>query len=199
MTSAALVATVAACGQQSDSRTDEQPGDAGVVTAPADVASEVAASTPYVTLDCVSLQGSPTDAPPADAVTVDAASAIFQPNGAPAITIATSNSPATELGYADITVGDGAEVQPTDTVTVDYCGVGYGGQAVFDSSWATGQPATFPLTNLIQGWQDGIPGMKVGGQRLLVIPGELAYGEAGTQGIGPNEILAFVIQLESIG
>jgi peptidylprolyl isomerase len=196
-----MLVTLAACGSQSDSRTETTPSDAAgaAVTAPADEASEVAASTPYVSLDCVSLQVSPTDAPPADAVTIGDASAIFQPNGAPAITIATSNSPATELGYADITVGTGDEVQPDSTVTVNYCGAGYGGLAVFDSSWTTGQPATFPLTNLIQGWQEGIPGMKVGGQRLLVIPGELAYGEAGTQGIGPNETLAFVIELEAIG
>ncbi|MBI1350860.1 MAG: FKBP-type peptidyl-prolyl cis-trans isomerase [Actinomycetales bacterium] len=141
----------------------------------------------------------PTDAPPSGATTVGDASAIFQPNGAPALTIATSNTPATELGVADIKVGEGAEVQPGDTVTVDYCGAGYGGQVVFDSSWARGQPATFPLANLIPGWQQGIPGMKVGGQRLLVVPGDLAYGAAGTQGIQPNETLAFVIQLQSIG
>ncbi len=128
---------------------------------------------PTCRVDCVSLQASPTDSPPASAVTIGDASAIFQPNGAPAITIATTNSPATELGIADITEGTGDEVQAGDTVTVDYCGVGYGGLTVFDSSWTRGEPATFPLTGLIQGWQDGIPGMKVGGQRLLVIPGEL--------------------------
>ena len=92
-----------------------------------------------------------------------------------------------------------AEVQPTDTVTVNYCGVGLGGKTVFDSSWTRGQPATFPLNQLIPGWQQGIPGMKVGGQRLLVIPGSLGYGDQGTQGIAPNETLVFVIQLESIG
>jgi hypothetical protein len=181
---------LAACGQQTDDRVES--------TASAPIQSEIAAATPYVTLDCVSLQGMPTDAPPMDATTIGAVSAIFQPNGAPALTLATDAQPATELGIADITVGEGAEVQPGDTVTVQYCGAGYGGQAVFDSSWARGEPATFPLTNLIPGWQEGIPGMKVGGQRLLVIPGELGYGEAGTQGIAPNETLAFVIQLDAI-
>jgi peptidylprolyl isomerase len=182
-----------ACGQQTDERVDTTATD------PAAVASEVAAATPFVTLDCVSLQAMPVDAPPASGVTLGAATAIFQPNGAPAITIATDNQPATALGIADIREGDGAEVQPGDTVTVQYCGVGYGGQAVFDSSWSRGEPATFPLANLIPGWQEGIPGMKVGGQRLLEIPGELAYGEAGNQGIGPNETLVFVIQLDAIG
>lgn len=201
LTAAALVLGLAACGQQSDDRVATDTGASAVedMTQPTtSVQSEVAAATPYVSLDCVSLQVSPTDAPPAQAVTVGDASAIFQPNGAPAITIATDNTPATELGYADIRVGEGAEVQPSDTVTVDYCGAGYGGLAVFDSSWTRGQPATFPLANLIPGWQQGIPGMKVGGQRLLVIPGELAYGATGTQGIQPNETLAFVIQLDAI-
>ena len=187
---AALVFSVSACGQQTDDRVEPAASEP--------IQSQIAAATPYVTLDCVSLQGMPVEAPPADATTVGAASAIFQPNGAPALTLATDAAPATELGVADIRVGDGAEVQPGDTVTVQYCGAGYGGQAVFDSSWARGEPATFPLTNLIPGWQEGIPGMKVGGQRLLVIPGELGYGETGTQGIAPNETLAFVIQLDAI-
>jgi peptidylprolyl isomerase len=197
MTAAFLAFGLAACGQQTDDRvaTDTE----AMVEESTSVQSEIAAATPYVTLDCVSLQAMPTDAPPAQATTIGAASAIFQPNGAPAITIATDNTPATELGIADIREGEGAEVQPGDTVTVDYCGVGYGGQAVFDSSWARGEPANFPLPNLIPGWQEGIPGMKVGGQRLLIVPGELAYGETGTQGIQPNETLAFVIQLDAIG
>jgi peptidylprolyl isomerase len=190
---AAVLLVATACGQQTDERVDTTATD------PAAVASEVVAATPFVTLDCVSLQAMPVDAPPASGVTLGAATAIFQPNGAPAITIATDNQPATALGIADIREGDGAEVQPGDTVTVQYCGVGYGGQAVFDSSWSRGEPATFPLANLIPGWQEGIPGMKVGGQRLLEIPGELAYGEAGNQGIGPNETLVFVIQLDAIG
>ena len=197
---AALLLLATACGQQSDERVG--PADsaaAEVVPSAESLQSEVAAATPYVTLDCVSLQGMPVDAPPASGVTLGSTTAIFQPNGAPAITVATDAQQATELGIADIREGDGAEVVAGDTVTVQYCGVGYGGQVVFDSSWARGEPATFPLDNLIPGWQEGIPGMKVGGQRLLEIPGELAYGEAGNQGIGPNETLAFVIQLDAIG
>lgn len=199
---AAVLLLTAACGQQTDERVSSSDAAEVVPTAEASsesVASEVAAATPYLTLDCVSLQAMPVEAPPASGVTLGSTTAIFQPNGAPAITVSTTPVQATELGIADITVGEGAEVQPGDTVTVDYCGVGYGGQAVFDSSWTRGQPATFPLDSLIPGWQQGIPGMKVGGQRLLEIPGELAYGEAGTSGIGPNETLAFVIQLNAIG
>jgi peptidylprolyl isomerase len=198
-----LLLSVAACGQQTDERVSSAstPAASAPASAPAatSAASAVAAATPFVSLDCVSLQAMPTDAPPSGATTVGSASAIFQPNGAPAITIATDAQPATELGYADIKVGTGPEVTATDTVTVDYCGVGLGGKTVFDSSWTRGQPATFPLSNLIPGWQQGIPGMQVGGQRLLVIPGALGYGEQGTTGIAPNETLVFVIQLDSIG
>lgn len=204
-TVAAAFVLTAACGQQTDERTaSAEASDAAEVVPTAGpseeaIASEVAAATPYVTLDCVSLQAMPVEEPPAKGVTIGSATALFQPNGAPAITVSTTPTQATELGIADITVGEGAEVQPGDTVTVDYCGVGYGGQVVFDSSWVRGEPATFPLSSLIPGWQQGIPGMQVGGQRLLEIPGELAYGEAGTQGIGPNETLVFVIQLNAIG
>ena len=191
---AALLVLTAACGQQTDDRVDTTEADAST-----SVESQIAAQAPYITLDCTSLQVSPVDEPPASGVTIGSATALFQPNGAPAITIATDAAPATELGVADIQEGEGDPVQAGDTVTVNYCGVGYGGQTVFDSSWTRGEPATFPLEGLIQGWQDGIPGMKAGGQRLLEIPGELAYGETGTQGIGPNETLVFVIELMSIG
>lgn len=189
-----------ACGQQTDDRVESTGEAAEVVpTASAGVGSQVAAATPFVTLDCTSLQAMPVDAPPAGGTTIGDATAIFQPNGAPALTIATGAAPATELGIADIMVGTGPEVQAGDTVTVNYCGAGYGGQVVFDSSWTRGQPATFPLDGLIPGWQEGIPGMQAGGQRLLVIPGELGYGDQGTQGIAPNETLVFVIQLDAIG
>jgi peptidylprolyl isomerase len=196
---AALLLVATACGQQSDDRVEGASDAAAVVPSAESVQSQVAAATPYVTLDCTSLQGMAVDAPPANGTTVGDVTAIFQPNGAPALTVATDATPATELGIADITVGTGQEVAEGDTITVDYCGAGLGGQAVFDSSWTRGTPATFPLDGLIPGWQQGIPGMKVGGQRLLVIPGELGYGEQGTQGIAPNETLAFVIQLNSIG
>lgn len=197
------VLALSACGQQSDDRASTEPSTEAQQDLPAaepespsgDEVDAAAAQAPFATLDCVSLQGMPVDAPPASATTVEGASAIFQPNGAPAITVATDAAPATSLGSADIRVGDGAEVQPGATVTVNYCGVGYGGKTVFDSSWSRGEPISFPLDNLIPGWQEGIPGMKVGGQRLLVIPGELAYGESGAPGIAPNETLVFVIEL----
>jgi peptidylprolyl isomerase len=189
---AALMLVSTACGQQTDERVEPTQAEASALQ------SQIAAEAPYVTLDCVSLQVSPTDAPP-DGTTIGAVTAIMQPNGAPSITVATDATPATELGIADINVGSGDEAQAGDTVTVQYCGVGQGIKAVFDSSWTTGNAATFSLEGLIPGWQQGLPGMKVGGQRLLVIPSDLGYGDQGTQGIPPGETLVFVVQLDAIG
>jgi peptidylprolyl isomerase len=101
------------------------------------------------------------------------------------------------LQIIDIVVGEGAEALEGDTVTVHYTGYLENGQ-VFDSSVTRGQPAPFPLSRVILGWQEGVPGMKVGGQRRLIIPPELAYGEAGQQGIPPNATLTFDIELVSI-
>ena len=64
-------------------------------------------------------------------------------------------------------------------------------------SWKRGEPATFPLKagSLIPGWVQGIPGMKVGGRRELVIPSQLAYGKTGNPKIGPNEPLIFIVDM----
>ncbi len=94
-------------------------------------------------------------------------------------------------------MGTGADVGPNDTVTADYIGVACSTGKIFDSSYSRGQPAQFPLANVIPGWQQGIPGMKVGGQRLLGIPGNLAYGAAGRPGIAPDEALWFVVTIEA--
>jgi peptidylprolyl isomerase len=69
-------------------------------------------------------------------------------------------------------------------------------KAVVESSWDSGRSATFPLSGVIAGWQQGIPGMKEGGRRLLVIPPDLGYGATGAgASIGPNETLVFVVDL----
>lgn len=95
----------------------------------------------------------------------------------------------------DITVGDGAEAVPGGTVEVHYVGVEFESGEEFDSSWNRGESITFPLRGLIQGWQDGIPGMKVGGRRQLTIPPELAYGPAGAGHRLSGKTLVFVIDL----
>ena len=105
-----------------------------------------------------------------------------------------SGTPPTTLVTKDIIVGDGAEAQPTSTMTVHYTLMTWSNNcALIESSWNSGSPATFPLANVIVGWQQGIPGMKVGGRRLLVIPPDLGYGAQGGGSIGPNETLIFVV------
>ena len=104
----------------------------------------------------------------------------------------------------DIKIGDGYEVKPGGSVVAHYHGtLREGGKTredgtvlPFDSSFERGTPAAFPLSNVIQGWQKGVPGMKVGGIRRLIIPAALGYGERGAGGsIPPNADLVFVIQL----
>jgi peptidylprolyl isomerase len=198
LTGASILAlSLAACGQQTDERVDA-PSGAATASAIAPPASQAAALSPFVTVDCVSGQVMPVESPP-NGTTIGPVTAIFQPNGAPAITVATDAQPATELGVADITEGTGQAVAAGDSLTVDYCGVGLGGRTLFDSSYSRGEPATFPLDGVIAGWQQGLVGMKVGGQRLLVIPAALGYGDQGNQGIAPGETLVFVVQLQSIG
>ena len=102
--------------------------------------------------------------------------------------------PPTELVITDLIVGDGAEAQPRGNVTVHYVGVDYETGEQFDASWDRGETITFPLRGLIQGWQDGIPGMRVGGRRQLVIPPELAYGTSGGHRLS-GRTLVFVIDL----
>ncbi|PJJ72272.1 peptidylprolyl isomerase [Diaminobutyricimonas aerilata] len=101
----------------------------------------------------------------------------------------------TELVITDITVGDGAEAQPGANVEVHYLGVDFETGEEFDSSWNRGESITFPLAGLIKGWQEGIPGMKVGGRRQLVCPPHLAYGPAGGGHRLSGRTLVFVIDL----
>lgn len=110
-------------------------------------------------------------------------------------TVSVPDEPATELSCIDLVVGDGDEVlNVTDTVEVQYVGVSQSDGEEFDSSWDRGQTATFPLQGVIDGWTEGIPGMKVGGRRLLVIPADLAYGDEGD----PSGTLVFVVDLLAV-
>jgi peptidylprolyl isomerase len=104
----------------------------------------------------------------------------------------------TELVIEDMVVGDGAEAVPGGTVEVHYVGVEYDTGEEFDSSWNRGESIEFPLKGLIQGWQDGIPGMRVGGQRRLVIPPAQAYGAAGSGHRLSGKTLIFVIDLLAV-
>ena len=116
---------------------------------------------------------------------------------APTITAPTGTPPAT-LQTQDIIVGSGAEVLPTSTLTVHYTLMTWSNGSLVESSWNGGQPATFPLSGVIAGWQEGLPGAKVGGRRLLVIPADKGYGPNGSGPIGPNETLIFVVDIIAV-
>ena len=98
------------------------------------------------------------------------------------------------LVIQDLIVGDGAEATAGGRVTVHYVGVNYETGEQFDASWDRGEPATFPLNGLIKAWQDGIPGMKVGGRRQLICPPDTAYGTSGGHRLS-GQTLVFVIDL----
>ncbi len=99
------------------------------------------------------------------------------------------------LQYWDIKVGTGATAQPHQTVKVHYTGWLADGKK-FDSSVDRGEPISFSLDQVIKGWGEGVPGMKVGGKRQLRIPSDLAYGPNGRPAIiPPNATLIFDIQL----
>ncbi len=100
-----------------------------------------------------------------------------------------------ELVIEDITVGDGAEATPGANVTVHYVGVDYETGEQFDASWDRGSSIEFPLNGLVRGWQEGIPGMKVGGRRTLICPPNWAYGPAGSGHRLSGQTLIFVIDL----
>ena len=106
-----------------------------------------------------------------------------------------------QLQKIDLEPGNGKEVKPGDTVTVDYTGAVAATGVIFQSSLDTGQPVSFSLSGVIKGWQEGIPGMKEGGKRRLIIPADMAYGANPPQGSGipVNAALVFDVTLHSIG
>lgn len=105
----------------------------------------------------------------------------------------------TELQIIDKEVGTGAAVQPGATVTAHYTGALCKNGVIFQSSHDIGQPITFPLDGVIEGWQQGVPGMKVGGWRRLVIPASMAYGDSSpAPNIPANSDLVFDIELMSV-
>jgi len=117
-----------------------------------------------------------------------------------------------EFSVEDLVIGDGPECQsPSEIVTIHYRGMLLDGQE-FDSSYERGAPIVASLDSLIPGWQQGMPGMRVGGKRRLTVPEDLAYsgmavlqavnasgsGGAGELLIPPNSTLVFEIELLAI-
>ena len=107
----------------------------------------------------------------------------------------------TKLVAQDLIVGNGPEAKEGDQVSVQYVGVLHSNGKEFDSSWKRNQPFEFTIGsgNVIQGWDQGVLGMKVGGRRRLIIPPDLAYGPSGQPPtIPPNSTLVFDIDLKKV-
>ena len=110
--------------------------------------------------------------------------------------------PPTDLVIDDLVVGDGPEAAAGQPVEVHYVGVAWSNGQQFDASWDRGDTFSFTLGagQVIEGWDRGVPGMRVGGQRRLTLPPDQAYGPRGAGGvIGPDETLVFVVDLVGVG
>ncbi len=120
-------------------------------------------------------------------------------NGKPEVDFPGGEPPA-ELEITDLREGDGAVATAGSTVRVHYVGVAFSTGEEFDASWDRGEPLEFRLGagQVIAGWDQGVQGMRVGGQRQLIIPPDLAYGDRGAgRAIAPGETLIFVCDLVS--
>lgn len=118
----------------------------------------------------------------------------------PSITIP-QETPPTELVKTDITIGSGDEAVKGKNVSVHYVGVAWSNGQEFDASWNRGEAFDFRLGagQVIQGWDDGVAGMKVGGRRQLTIPPDMGYGSRGAGGvIKGGETLVFVVDLLNV-
>ena len=174
-TLAALVALVlAGCG-------DSKPA---ADTTPAETATAEATATPTPIIEKVT--GDPTPMPE------------VTPSGKdePEISVRQGDPP-TKLVVRDLEVGKGAAAERGKALAVEYKGVRWADGVVFDSTWDGGKPFQFLLgaNQVIQGWEKGLAGMKVGGRRELIVPPDLAYGDHGQASIRPNETLVFVVDL----
>jgi peptidylprolyl isomerase len=172
---------LAACGSTKTADIPSGSGDTG--------ASTTTATTTETTAK------PPTFAKPTAAVT-DIANAVGDNTKKKPKIPKPAGKPPTALTVVDIVKGTGAPAQNGDTLTVDYAGTSWSTGKEFDASWNSGQP--FPVTlgqgGVIQGWEQGLQGMKQGGRRLLVIPPDLGYGATGSGSkIKPNETLVFVV------
>ena len=107
----------------------------------------------------------------------------------------TATTPVAELGKVDVKVGDGEEVQAGDCVAALYYGTLAKDGTKFDGNYDSGKPIEFSLSGVIQGWTEGIPGMKVGGVRRLTIPAAQAYGSQERSGIPANSDLIFEVEI----
>ncbi|WP_255770233.1 FKBP-type peptidyl-prolyl cis-trans isomerase [Pseudarthrobacter sulfonivorans] len=175
----------------------------GQAAAPASASPENATPTPaaaqptqLLLIKLISAKDvtAPLDKPEGDPVTPPAGLPTAKENdkGVPEISVDGAAAP-TALVAQDLIKGKGAEVKASDTLTVNYVGVNLVGGTKFDSSFDRGQPASFPLNQVIKGWTQGLTGKTVGSRVLLVVPKDLAYGDAG-QGEAKGD-LVFVVDI----
>lgn len=136
------------------------------------------------------------------AAPIDVASPGPDPGGgAPPEVEIPEGPPPGELVVETLVEGEGPAAEPGDGVAVRYVGARWSDGEVFDAAWGPGQ--TFRLTlgegGVIEGWERGLQGIAVGERRRLVIPPDLAYGEAGVPGVIPaDETLVFVVEAAGI-
>ncbi len=134
----------------------------------------------------------PTATPTTPPAAPEAPKGIPVPNNAPVATQTLEGG----LIIEDLKIGEGYEVKPGGAVVALYHGTRKSDGVVFDSAFDRGEPIAFPLNGVIEGWQKGVPGMRVGGVRRLTVPAAMGYGERGAgSDIPPNTDLVFVIQL----
>jgi peptidylprolyl isomerase len=181
----ALAAAVAGCGSS-------QPVASGVQTAPsagATAASSTAAASSSASSASASATSTTTSNTPLPAAL----------KTKPKVTVP-SGPPPKKLVVKDLIKGTGPAATANSTVNVQYVGETYKGGKQFDASWndGSGQPVSLPLSGVIKGWQQGIPGMKVGGRRELIIPPSLGYGATAQSKIPANSTLVFVIDLHNV-
>jgi FKBP-type peptidyl-prolyl cis-trans isomerase len=125
-------------------------------------------------------------------------------SGAPGVTSKSTTDPK-KIEYKDLVAGKGKAATPASSVTVQYTGVLYKKGTQFDSSWTRGQPAQFSLTGVVKGFTQGIggttgvPPMKVGGRRIIIMPASLGYGARANGPIPANSSLVFVVDLKTVG
>jgi peptidylprolyl isomerase len=116
----------------------------------------------------------------------------------PDVEIPAGQAPSYQLELDDLVVGEGDEAAAGQVVEVHYVGVSWKNGEQFDASWDRGDTFKFKLGKgqVIQGWDEGVAGMRVGGRRRITIPPHMAYGKRGAGGvIGPDETLVFVVDL----
>jgi peptidylprolyl isomerase len=181
----ALAAAVAGCGSSSSAA----PGVQLAPSAGATAATSTAASSSATTSASASATSTTTSSTPLPAAL----------KTKPKVSIP-SGPPPSKLVVKDLIKGTGPAATASSTVNVQYVGEVYKGGKQFDASWndGSGQPVSLPLSGVIKGWQQGIPGMKIGGRRELIIPPSLGYGATAQSKIPANSTLVFVIDLHGI-